>query len=162
MNKLSLLLLGAFISSGSFVASSQHPTTKFDQFGDICCDDEKARLGNFANQLLNEPDAIGYIVFYGGRQHHYPFCSSKRMRLPRHGEAQARASRLKPYILNAWPGFDAKRIVVINGGYRDSWEAELWIAPKGQPPPIAMPSVKRPGIRFRRGLARRRDYRCYV
>lgn len=134
---------------------------KFDEFGNICCDDEKARLDNFANQLSNEPDAQGYIIFYGGKRHNYPYCDSSRLVLPRRGEAEARVARMKPFIYYT-RGIDPDRIVVINGGYRESWMAEFWIAPKGAKPPVPTPTVKPQEIRFRRGKIRKRDYECEV
>ena len=136
-------------------------TSKFDEFGNICCDDEKARLDNFAIQLGNNPDTQGYIIFYGGRRQNYPYCDSSRLRLPRRGEAEARAARMKPYLVNS-RGVDSNHIVVINGGYRESWSAEIWIVPKGANPPTPTPTVQPQEIKFRRGKAKSRDYRCEV
>jgi hypothetical protein len=160
MTRILLLVFILTVSGTTFLARGQHPTAKFDHFGDICCEDEKARLDNFVVALQNEPNATGYIVYYGGR--HLQTCGSKRTRRPLLGEAQARAARLKPYVANAWRGFDPKRVVVINGGYRESWEAELWIVPPGQQPPSATPTLKPSAIKFRRGRARARDFRCEV
>src|ERR1051325_8664958 len=56
------------------------PTRPFDEFGDIKCEDEMARLDNFAVTLQNEPSAKGLIVIYGGRRF--------RGRLPKQGEAE--------------------------------------------------------------------------
>ena len=135
---------------------------KVDEFGDVCCDDEKARLDNFAHALREEADAQGYIIFYGGRRHSYPYCHSSRMVRPRRGEGEARASRLRPYLLMLW-GFAPERIVVINGGYREEWAAEFWVVPKGAAPPTPTPTVKPQEIRFRQGRrATRRDYYCDV
>ncbi len=133
----------------------------FDEFGDVCCDDEKARLDNFTIQLQNHPEAQGYIVYYGGRRHIYPYCHSSRMRIPRRGEAEARAARLKPYIV-ATRGLDPKRIVVLNGGYRETWMAELWIVPKGANPPSPTTTVQPQEIKLRRGKVKKRDYECEV
>jgi hypothetical protein len=160
MTRFLLLLSILLLCGSSLLVDGQHPRMIFDHFGDICCEDEKARLDNFVNQLRNEPDATGYIIYYGGRR--LRTCGSTRTRLPQPGEAQARASRLKPYMVNAWRGFDGKRITVINGGYRESWEAELWIVPPGDQPPKPTPTLKPDAIKFRRGRARARDYRCEV
>jgi hypothetical protein len=108
------------------------------------------------------PEARGYIVFYGGRRHASPFCSSSRQRLPRHGEAQARAARLKPYMLRAWPTLEPERVIVVDGGYREAWEAELWIVPKGGSIPKPTPTLKIQNMRFRRGKVREGDYHCEV
>lgn len=162
MKKLwSLTIIGFVITINSYAFAAPVEARLFDKFGDICCEDEKARLDNFAIQLQNEPEVQGYIIFYGGRRHNYPYCHSSRQRLPRRGEAAARAERLKSYLV-ATRGLDSKRFMVVNGGYRESWEAELWIVPKGANPPTPTPTVRPQEIRFRRGKIKRRDYECEV
>jgi hypothetical protein len=47
MQTLFLLAVLAFNFTVSDPASVQRETAKFDEFGDVCCDDEKARLDNF-------------------------------------------------------------------------------------------------------------------
>ena len=157
--RLAVLVFNFAVSDPIFI---QRETAKFDEFGDVCCDDEKARLDNFAVALQNLPEARGLIVFYGGRRQSYPFCHSSRKRLPRRGEAQARAARLKPYLLNGWPTLDPQRVVVIDGGYRETWSAELWIIPRGGTAPKPTPTVKIQNMRFRRGKIRKGDYYCEV
>lgn len=134
---------------------------KFDEFADVNCEDEKARLDNFANELQNNPDLQGYIVFYGGKRHQNPTYHNSGLVLPRRGEAEARVARLKPYMSDS-RGIDANRIVVVNGGYREQWAAELWIVPKGANPPTPTPTVKPQEIRFRRGRIKKSDYECGV
>ena len=133
----------------------------FDTFGDICCDDEKARLDNFAMALDHRPGAIGYIVFYGGRRYNTPWCSSRRETLAYRGQSAARAARLKPYLVNTRL-FDSNRLVVIDGGYREAWTAELWIVPEGANPPTPTPTLKPQDIRFRKGRVPRGHYVCGV
>lgn len=84
--RLSAAAIFLVLAFGVTGAASQHPR-KFDEFGDINCEDEYARLDNIAVQLRNEPNAKIVIVFYGGRRF--------RGRLPKQGEAAARAARLK-------------------------------------------------------------------
>jgi len=162
MQTLFLLAALAFNFNGSDPISIQRETAKFDEFGDVCCGEEKARLDNFAVALQNVPEARGFIVFYGGRRQSYPFCHSSRKRLPRRGEAQARAERLKPYLLHGWSTLDPRRVVVIDGGYRETWSAELWIMPKGGTAPKPTPTVRIENMRFRRGKVRKGDYHCEV
>ena len=149
-----------------FVAEAQPGTTpsearRVDEFGDVLCEDEMARLDNFANELQNDPDVQGYIVFYGGKRQRDPTRHAARLALPRRGEAEARAARLQPYLHDR-RGVDSKRIVVVNGGYREQWTAELWIVPKGANPPIPTPTFKPREIRFRGGRIKKRDYECGV
>jgi hypothetical protein len=93
---------------------------KFDEYGNIRFNDEKARLDNYAIQLQNQPGAQGYIIAYGS-------CA---------GEAQARADRAKDYLVNT-RGIDAGRIVTMDGGCRSDLSVELWIVPSGATPPAA-------------------------
>jgi len=87
---------------------------KFDEYGNIRFNDEKARLDNFAIQLQNEPTAQGYIYGYGS-------CGS---------EGQERANRAKDYLVNT-RGIDAGRLVVVDGGCKPELKVELWIVPQG-------------------------------
>jgi hypothetical protein len=93
---------------------------KFDEYGNIRFNDEKARLDNFAIQLQNEPGSEGYIIAYGT-------CT---------GEGQARADRAKNYLVNT-RGVDAARIFTIDGGCRADLTVELWIRPTGATAPAA-------------------------
>lgn len=160
MRKSGATIIICFVIAG-YAYAAVSPIQLFDSFGDICCDDEKARLDNFAVALEHEPEAQGYIIFYGGRRQNYPYCHSSRQRFPRRGESQARVARLKSYLVNARV-LDPKRIVVINGGYRESWTAELWIVPKGANPPAPSPTIQPQDIKFRKGKIKKRDYECEV
>ncbi len=101
---------------------------KFDEYGNIAFNDEKARLDNFAIQLQNEPGSQGYIIAYAGRR-------------ARAGEAQARADRAKDYLVNT-RGIDPGRIVTVDGGYREDLTVELWIVPSGAIAPTAAPTLQ--------------------
>jgi hypothetical protein len=91
---------------------------KFDEYGNIRFNDEKARLDNFAIQLQNEPTAQGYIIGYGS-------CDA---------EGQTRANRAKDYLVNT-RGIDAGRIVVVDGGCLPELLVQLWVAPQGATAP---------------------------
>jgi hypothetical protein len=93
---------------------------KFDEYGNIRFNDEKARLDNFAIQLQNEPTAQGYIIGYGT-------CDA---------EGQTRANRAKDYLVNT-RGIDGGRLMVVDGGCMPELKVELWVAPSGATPPSA-------------------------
>ena len=97
-----------------------NPARKFDEYGNIRFNDEKARLDNFAIQLQNEPAAQGYIIGYGS-------CDA---------EGTTRANRAKDYLVNT-RGIDAGRLVVVDGGCMPELKVELWIVPSGATPPVA-------------------------
>lgn len=116
---------------------------KFDEYGNIRFNDEKARLDNFAIQLQNEPTAQGYIIAFGT-------CD---------GEGQTRANRARDYLVNT-RGVDAGRLVIVDGGCREQLVVELWIKPQGASDPVATnaatlspcPECKKPRVRrARRG-----------
>jgi hypothetical protein len=95
----------------------------FDTFGDIRFEDEKARLDNFAIQIMNQKDAHGFIIVYAGRKATV-------------NQAQRRANRAKNYMVNV-RGIDKERLYAVDGGYREDLEIKLIVAPAGaEPPPL--------------------------
>ncbi|HEX6183510.1 MAG TPA: hypothetical protein VFZ44_06335 [Pyrinomonadaceae bacterium] len=95
--------------------------TKFDEFGELQRNDEKARLDVFAIELQNSPGAQGYIIGYGGRNKRY-------------GTGAQRAQRARDYVVST-RGIEASRIVTLEGGARETGATELWIVPPGATPP---------------------------
>lgn len=99
-------------------ASHAVPTSPFDEYGRICWENEKARLDNFAIQLLNDnPTTLGQIIVYDGKR----ACR---------GEAVARAQRAKKYLVE-YRKVPADRIVWRWGGYRGEMTTTLVIHPSG-------------------------------
>jgi len=129
------------------------PTRPFDEFGDTKCEDEMARLDNFAVQLQNEPSSKGLIVFYGGRRF--------RGQLPKQGEAEARAARLKPYLVER-RGIPTDQVMVVGWGYTEKWHVQLWIVPRGSSIPDRETTIPFKEIKFRKGKVNPRDYRCEI
>jgi len=91
---------------------------KFDEYGNIRFNDEKARLDNYAIQLQNDPTSTGLILVYGSCE----------------GEAQSRGDRAKDYLVNT-RGIEAGRITVVDGGCRSDLTVQLWIVPQGATAP---------------------------
>jgi hypothetical protein len=114
-------------ASCTFQVAAPTVPRKFDEYGKIARNDEKARLDNFAIELQNNPSSQGYIITYGGR-------------VGPNGEAQTRADFAKNYLVST-RGIDAGRLVTVDGGYKETAWTELWIVPSGANPPSATPSV---------------------
>ena len=91
-----------------------------DKYGNISWEDEKARLDNFAIQLMNDPNLIGY---------YYVTVGKKSCR----GEAQARAQRAKNYMTNV-RHVDWARIIWRDIGYGDDFQVSIWLSPRGKAP----------------------------
>ncbi len=107
---------------------------RFDEYGNVRFNDEKARLDNFVLQLQNEPTSLGYIIAYADRR-------------GREDEGRLRAGRARNYLVNE-RGIDPSRIVTLDGGYQEALTIELWIVPSGATPPKPRPSLDRmPTIR---------------
>ena len=138
------------LAQGSTLVS---PTQKFDEFGDLNCEDEMAHLDNFALQLQQEPNAKGVIIFYGGK--------TFRGKLPRRGDAAARAARLKSYLVQR-RGIPTNQVVVIDGGYAEEWHVEIWVVPQGASMPTFSPLIPVEQIKFRKGRVNPRAYRCGI
>ena len=89
----------------------------FDEYGDLKFGDEKARLDNFAIQLLNDPVSIGYIFMSAGQE---TFKNETRERL----------DRAKAYLVNVRK-VDANRIVTVDCGFTSSLTIKLRLVPVG-------------------------------
>ncbi len=135
----------ASASCTSSIAGENPKSVKFDEYGNVNFNDEKARLDNYAIQLQNAPGTQGYIIAYGGRR-------------GRTGEAQARADRAKNYLVNT-RGIDAGRISTVDGGFREDLAVELWLVPQGATPPTASPTVQPGDVQTTTGPAPRRGTR---
>jgi hypothetical protein len=95
--------------------------SKFDEFGDISRNDEKARLDNYAIALQNDPKSTAHVIIYPGRY-------SKK------GDVQHHANRIVDYLVNS-RGLDKSRIVTLVGPVKDDLLVNLWITPQGATPP---------------------------
>jgi hypothetical protein len=111
---------GTTNSCSTTITAPPPPVVKFDEYGDIRFNDEKARLDNFAIQLQNQPGSNATIIVYGS-------CA---------GEGQTRADRARDYLVNT-RGIDAGRITTIDGGCSSDLKVQLWIVPAGATPPTA-------------------------
>jgi hypothetical protein len=100
---------------------------KFDEYGGISSKKEKFRLKNFVIQLRGWKTSAAFIVAHAGRR------SCK-------GEAQARADRVKKYLIESG-GIEANRISTIDAGYREEWTIELYLAPR-EAPPLTLEIIK--------------------
>jgi hypothetical protein len=108
----------ATASCTTAVKTPKPVATRFDEYGNIKFNDEKARLDNYAIQLQNTPGSAATIIVYGS-------CA---------GEAQARGDRAKDYLVNT-RGIEAGRITVVDGGCRSDLTVQLWVVPQGADAP---------------------------
>jgi hypothetical protein len=101
---------------------------EFDECVSCTFDDQKARLDNLAVELQNDPTTRAYIIAYGGRMSPV-------------GQVEKLMSRARNYIVTQ-RGIDASRLVVVNGGFREEDNVELWVVPSGASAPQPTPTVQ--------------------
>lgn len=95
---------------------------KFDEFAELRGEcDLGARLDNLAIQLQAEPESKGFIIVYSGKYDLPERVSSYR-------------KYMGDYLVNS-RGIIAERLVIVDGGYRQTLMTELWIATKGASAP---------------------------
>jgi hypothetical protein len=147
MRKIRLILPCLFMILLSASFSSAQDVTRFDRFSNLNCEVEVARLDNFAVQLQSNPGAVGYVVVYGGN-------------FRRRGEAQARVSRIKEYLIKS-RGLESNRVKTIEGGYMDELTVDLWIVPPDWGAPSLEPTIPPEAVKFKKGRIKRSEYqRC--
>ena len=87
---------------------------KFDEYGDLSFAKEKERLDQFAEELKSVPGEAGYIIEYITK-------GKRQTRL-------TRAKRAKDYLVKV-KSIDAKRILIVDGGYQKEFKIELRLGP---------------------------------
>jgi hypothetical protein len=102
----------------------------FDEYSNISPADEYARLDNFSILLHDQPEMKGYILVYASKD------------LPAN-KARMRARNAKNYLVER-RNLEPKRIDVIEGGYREQFDVELYILPSNGNRPTPYPTVVPP------------------
>ncbi len=141
----SMLIVGFSLAQQLSTTQETRPYRQLDEYEDLPFSAERVRLDNLADILQDEPDVQGYIVVYAGRRAHI-------------GEAQARATRAKNYLISR-RCIEAERIITIDGGYREELTVELHLVPRGRPAPRAAPTVAPNEVQIIRDGSTRRNNR---
>jgi len=108
---------------------------QIDTFGITTLEDEWRRLDSFMIEYRNKPDSHIFIVVYGGK-------------INKRGELKERPKPVLWYLINdrkVEPG----NITVINGGFREKFEFELWLSPSEKISPLLSPAIDIENVVFR-------------
>jgi hypothetical protein len=103
------------------------------------CEDVIPRLNNYDSFLRDNSGAQATIIFYEGKY--------SNGRNPRQGEARARVTLIKNYLVRV-RGTKEGNIVIVDGGYREEFMVQLYACPKGFTP---TPNLTIEGIKFMDG-----------
>ena len=106
------------------------PAAKVDEFGNIRCGDELARLDNFIHEWRSAPGATAYLLAYGPRG-----------RGRRGSLAEGRLLRMLSYIVRE-RRLPPSRFVALDAGSSPDFRGEFWLVPAGGQSPAGA-SAKR-------------------
>jgi len=106
------------------------PAAKFGEFGEVADDVLKQNLKVLTDFLTQSPDNL-YLIAYAGRKSERGFTVNW-------------VRRIKAGLFTA--NVDPRRIMAIDGGFREEPTFEFWIVPKGSEPPRPAPTVDRSEI----------------
>lgn len=141
------------IMSFAVISFAQYTEARnVDEFGNIYCDDYLARIDVLLVELKNSPDSKEYIFVYEGKTRMALYDKNNKYAgekyiLPHFGQAlktiETMKKRMKLYRV------DMKRLFFIKGGFRKNFTVDLWIVPKGAPPPKPTPTLNK--MKYRKG-----------
>jgi len=142
-----LALIGLTLATAQDCFAADTPR-KIDEYGAVNCEDEMARLDNYAVELQSDASAQAVAIVYGGR------------RGTRRDEVRSRMAYVRHYLaVNR--GIDRGRIKVFNGGFRESLATELYIIPAGADAKLLIrPTAAGKDVRFERGKVGNRIRAC--
>jgi len=98
----------------------------FDSLGEMEVKLENSFLDNF-HFALSQKKATAYVIAYAGVR-------------ARPNEAKKRGDRAKQYLI-AVRHYPADQIKVIDGGYREKRDVDLYVVPAGACPPTPFPTI---------------------
>jgi len=161
----SFLLLLSFVFS---VSAQNKEARKIDEFAIIPCGDFMARMDSIFAELQNSPDSKIYVVYYGGRYRKENVWNKKiknfnKLKLKySHREDGLNWAKSIPIYLTTQTYYPTTtrnllkdKIILINGGFQENTEVEIWIVPKDAESPIPTPTIAEKDIKFRKDLPSR-------
>ena len=103
------------------------PPVKFGEFGEVATETLTKNIKTLASFLSQSPDSV-YLIAYAGR-------SSER------GFVANWVKRIRDGLIEE--GVSSRRIMVMDGGFREEPLFDFWIVPIGSIPPRPEPTVRR-------------------
>ncbi len=144
-----LVFTAAALAAFLVLTLSASAQTKIDEFGYSNAEQSMARIDNFLVALQNSPSSQGYIIVYGPRS-------------PKKGELRAHIEQMPVYYFN-FRRFDASRITIVEGGYRDSNTVTItfWSTAPDDPKPVPEGTLDKKEVKFLKSVFRKKSlYLC--
>ena len=150
MKVIILLIFVCFFALSVFAQIRE--VRKIDEFGNITCEDLKARLENFAIVINEQPKSIGYAVIYEGRYSKNIYDRKGNVTrtkiLPTFSESVSYTQLMQKYIFR-FKRFPQKKLLFIDGGFRENFTVEFWLVPDGAKLPKPIPTLET--MKYRKG-----------
>ncbi len=133
------------------VFSQTEEARKIDEFGDTNCEDYLARADAMEITQANNPNSKIYIFVYEGKLKKSIYEKGKdvhyRWVFPQFGLANETIKTIKSRLI--WRKVPIKNYVFVNGGFRENFTVELWLAPNGAESPKPTPTLEK--MKYRKG-----------
>ena len=142
------LLFIFFITFSTFISVSaqSNEAKKIDEFTSLPCGDLLARADAALVEATKIENSKIYLIYYEGDYSNY----KSELVNPVRGDALNFTKAISLYMTK-WRKFPRKRIVLIDGGYMENYETEIWIVPQSAEPPKPTPTLEKKDVKFRKG-----------
>jgi hypothetical protein len=118
-----LLLVSVFFAFVLPAFAQSEEARKIEEITEFCDENLIYQIDSFLIELQKNPSSKGYVVFYNADSANG--CQEKLQ--TKRGQFSGVINMIEKKFRAR--GFDPKRFVWINGGYKQNWTIELWIVP---------------------------------
>lgn len=132
---------------------------KITELVTVSCGQVNAYVYQAYAALRQSPEAKIYVIFYGqgrgqavGVWNRKTKQMDKKLSFPHPLDALNRAKEVPLYLKTAH-NLPADKVVLIDGGFREDFEMEIWLVPNSAEPPSPTPTIDGKGVKFRKGKA---------
>lgn len=156
-NLISILFLCLAFTASAYSQEAR----KIDNFSKIACGEFQMRMDNILAELQNSPDSKIYVLYYGGRyRREYSQWNQEsrkyeklNLKYPHPDDGINWAKAIPLFFENYIPrkefrDFVRDKIILINGGYREQTEVDIWIVPKNVKLPEPTLTIDEEFIKF--------------
>ncbi len=154
----SFFILLSFVVS---ISAQINEARQIDEFGILPCGDMLGRMEWIHQSSQKEPDSKIYVIYYSGRFRKETVWNKETrnnkilLKYPHRDDALNQAKAIPLYLTTAENISTAERnafqdkIILVDGGFRQNFETEIWFVPRNAAPPQPNPTIDKKDIKFR-------------
>ena len=148
-NKL-LFIFFCFLALQLPVRAQITNAEKISEFSILPCGHLLSQAEAVFNLLERSNNSRLFLIYYEGRSYSAVKKGKQQITNPVRGDALNRTKRISLY-LTKYRKVPSEKIVLMDGGFRESYWVEVWIVPESANPPQASPTLMANDIKFRKG-----------